>query len=245
MPFGTQRGWMRYALPHPEILSYPLSTNVIDSVVLNCSGVAPDASGPFQNRRYLLAGTVLSKRPDNTYEEFTNATSVAAVDQVWDATIEGAPTGGTWLLGYMGVPTSALAYNISAADLEDAIEALSTIGEGNVTVTGSAGGPYTITAASALAGEDLENFTYDASLLTGSPSADISVSVTTRGAPAESTQNVAGILFDTVEFADGSMLSDEPVAMLRRDVSFNAAAIVNFATYETQIVDGLPTCEFI
>jgi hypothetical protein len=33
-------------------------------------------------------------------------------------------------------------------------------------------------------------------------------------------QNVAGILFDTVEFADNTSVSNEPVAFLRRNVSF-------------------------
>jgi hypothetical protein len=134
MPFGTQTQWRREALPRPEILSYPLETNVIDSVVVNATGVTADPStSPYYNRRYLLAGTVLSKRVDNQYERYT----------------------------------------------------------------------------------------------------------------AASGQNVAGILFDTVEFADGTDASDEPVAMLRRNVSFDAAKIVDFVTYQTAIRAALTTCEFL
>lgn len=133
MPFGVSRDWERGVLPKPEILSYPLETTVIDSVVVNATGVVPDASGPYTGRRYLLSGTILSKRPDNQYERFT----------------------------------------------------------------GAAG------------------------------------------------QAVAGILFDTVEFADGSDASDEPVAMLRRNVSFQAAKIVDYATYQAALEAALPTCEFI
>src|SRR5437763_460197 len=129
MPFGVQRGWMRYALPRPEILSYPLSTNVIDSVVLNSSGVAPDVSGPYMNRRYLVAGTVLSKRTDNTYEKYTAATDVAA-GSAWRLLLVGPPTGGTFALAVRtetGGPqsTGQLAYNISAANLQTALNALS------------------------------------------------------------------------------------------------------------------------
>jgi len=133
MPFGVQRGWERITLPKPEILSYPLETNVIDSVVVNATGVVADASGPYTGRRYLLAGTILSKRVDNQYERFT-----------------------------------------------------------------AAGG-----------------------------------------------QAVAGILFDTVEFADGSEASDEPVAMLRRNASFQSAKIVDFVTHATAVRAALTTCEFI
>src|SRR3974377_1891815 len=100
MPFGVQRGWMRYALPRPEILAYPLNTTVIDSVVLNSSGVSPDASGPYLLRRYLIAGTVLSKRSDNTYEKYTAATDVAA-GSVQTVTLVGPPTGGTFALAVL------------------------------------------------------------------------------------------------------------------------------------------------
>ena len=133
MPFGVQRGWERFTLPKPEILSYPLETNVIDSGVINATGIVADASGPYAGRRYMLAGTILSKRGDNQYERFTAAAG----------------------------------------------------------------------------------------------------------------QAVAGILFDTVEFADDSEASDEPVAFLRRNVSFDSTKIVDFATHATAVRAALTTCEFI
>jgi len=133
MGFGVQTDWRRDTLPKPEFLSYPLETVVIDSIVLNATGVVADASGPYTGRRYLLAGTILSKRPDNQYERFT----------------------------------------------------------------GAAG------------------------------------------------QAVAGILFDTVEFAEGSDKSDQPAAMVRRNVSFRADRIVDFATHEAAVRAALTTCEFI
>lgn len=245
MPFGVQRGWQRYALPRPEILSYPLETNVIDSVVLNSSGVAPDASGPFMNRRYLVAGTVLSKRTDGTYEAYTAAGAAVAANEVQTVTILNA-TGGTFALGYRGAGTAQLAYNAPAATVQTAIQGLSTIGGANATVAGSAGGPYTVTFVAALAGQDLPLLTADASQLTGGGNQDVQIVMTTRGTVAD-TQNIAGILFDTVEFADGSELSDEPVAMLRRNVSFQAAKIVNFTTLNASsaIVNALPSCEFV
>ena len=133
MPFGHQTAFQRQTLPKPEILSYPLETNVIDSGVINAAGIAADASGPYAGRRYLLAGTILNKRGDSTYERFT----------------------------------------------------------------------------------------------------------------AASGQVVAGILFDTVEFADNTSVSNEPVAYLRRNVSFDSTKIVDFATYQATVRTALASCEFL
>jgi hypothetical protein len=133
MGFGVQTGWRRDTLPKPEFLSYPLETVVIDSIVLNATGVVPDASGPYQGRRYLVQGTILSKRGDNQYERYTGAVG----------------------------------------------------------------------------------------------------------------QTVAGILFDTVEFAEGSDKADQPAAMVRRNVSFRSDKIIDFATHEAALRAALTTCEFL
>ena len=60
-------------------------------------------------------------------------------------TIGGTPSGGTFTLSYRGATTATIAYNAANTAVDSALEALSTIGTGNVTVTGSAGGPYTVT----------------------------------------------------------------------------------------------------
>lgn len=76
-------------------------------------------------------------------------------------------TGGTFTLTYAGQTTGAIAYNASAATVEAALEALSNIGAGDVTVTGSAGGPYTVEFTGALAATNVAVITSDASSLTG------------------------------------------------------------------------------
>ena len=131
MPFGHQTAWQRQALPKPEILSYPLETTVIDSVVLNATGVTADVAGPYTGRRYMLAGTILIKRGDGQYERYVGTGTIAAV------------------------------------------------------------------------------------------------------------------LGDTVEFADGTDVSDEPAAVFRRNVSFNSAKIVDYATYSAALKTALSTCEFV
>lgn len=59
-------------------------------------------------------------------------------------TIKGAPTGGTFTLSFGGQTTTAIAYNATAATVQTELGKLTSIGAGNVQVTGTAGGPYTI-----------------------------------------------------------------------------------------------------
>lgn len=64
-------------------------------------------------------------------------------------TVTGAPTGGTFTLTYNGQTTAGIAYNATAAAVQSALEALSNVNPGDVTVTGNAGGPWTIATAGA------------------------------------------------------------------------------------------------
>lgn len=89
---------------------------------------------------------------------------------------EPAPTGGTFTLTYQGLTTAAIAYNATPATVQAALEALSTVGAGNVAVSGAAGGPYTIRGQRALERTD-QALTGDGSGLTGG-----SLSITTTAA---------------------------------------------------------------
>lgn len=82
-------------------------------------------------------------------------------------TLGNSPTGGTFTLTYDGQTTGNIAYDASAATVDSALEALSNIGSGDVTVTGSAGGPWTVEFTGALADTDVELMTADASNLVG------------------------------------------------------------------------------
>ena len=74
----------------------------------------------------------------------------AAVAEVQTVTITGTPTGGTFTLTYNGQTTTGIAYNAIAAAVQSALEALSNIAPGDVTVGGGPGPgtPYTLTFAS-------------------------------------------------------------------------------------------------
>lgn len=58
--------------------------------------------------------------------------------------------GGTYRLSFEGARSAALADDAAAADVQTALRALRTIGATGVGVSGSAGGPYTVTFAGTL-----------------------------------------------------------------------------------------------
>lgn len=106
----------------------------------------------------------------------------SSTNEVQTATVGGTPTGGTFKLSYRGAVTAAIAYNAAAATVQAALEALRTIGTGNVTVSGSAGGPYTITFVGALAGVNAILIQRADNSLTGGTSPDVTIVQTTAGA---------------------------------------------------------------
>ena len=77
-------------------------------------------------------------------------------------------TGGTFKISFHGQTTAALNYNASADTVQTALEGLSTIGNGNVSVALAGGGSvYYITFKDALGGQNVDPLTTDASGLTG------------------------------------------------------------------------------
>jgi hypothetical protein len=95
-------------------------------------------------------------------------------------TITGAPTGGTFTLTYSGQTTAAIAYNASALVVQQRLVALSNVEEGGVSVTGSNGGPYTVTFTS---GQDVAQMTATSSL-TGGTTPSVTIATATAGGSA-------------------------------------------------------------
>lgn len=97
--------------------------------------------------------------------------------EVQTATISGTPTGGSFTLTGNGFTTPAIAFNASAATVQTAVRGLG--GDySNVVVTGSAGGPYTITFPA-----DVGNPAQlvKTASLTGGSSPDVTMATTTGG----------------------------------------------------------------
>jgi len=95
-----------------------------------------------------------------------------ATAEVQTITISGSPTGGS-----IEVAGQEVAYNAAAADVQDALEEV--YGDGNVTVSGSAGGPWTVTFAKSLG--DVAALTVDDAGLIGGTVPSAAVSTGTAG----------------------------------------------------------------
>lgn len=72
------------------------------------------------------------------------------ISNAWTVSL-GAPSAGTFTLTYNGQTTGGIAYNATAATVQTALTGLSTVGAGNATVSGAAGGPYTVIFTGTLA----------------------------------------------------------------------------------------------
>jgi hypothetical protein len=138
----------------------------------------------------LVALFFLSTQP------MTMQTNGAGTIGVQTITIGGTPTGGTFTLGYQGQVTVPIAYNASAANVQTALVALSTIGAGNVVCTGGSlpGTAVTCTFQPALTGATIPLLTSNIAGLTG-------------GSPTITIANASGTPQDVIQLAANIDLS--------------------------------------
>lgn len=104
-------------------------------------------------------------------------------NEVQTLTITGTPTGGTFKLAFRSVTTAAIAYNATAAAVQSALEALSSVGSGNVLCAGGPlpGSPVTITFQNLLGGQNQPMIVVTQAALTGGTTPAASVAETTPG----------------------------------------------------------------
>lgn len=129
------------------------------------------------------------------------------INEVQTVTISGTPTGGAFKLTYKGQTTADIAYNAAAAAVDAALEALSTIGVGNVAVTGGPGPgtPYVVTFGGALAGQNVTDITATHTF-TGGTTPGVTIANTTPGV------SPAAILPTALDAYDHFLLIDTAVA---------------------------------
>ncbi len=154
--------------------------------VATCSDATRDDVDGFSTSKAYAAGQWITYVKPGTHLTVSGLTKgvtyylAHGTDEVQTATITGSPAGGTFRLTYAGAQTATIAYNANAATITTALEALSTIGTGNVLVTGT--GPFVITFKKSLGAKSLGLIT-TSHTFTGGTSPDIAVVETTDGAP--------------------------------------------------------------
>lgn len=187
--FGNEdRSWTKSRLGYDQCRSITLDLSLFDSVY-------------YADNGYVPSGTPLA------YDDETGRYGPhdPPTNEVQTVTITGSPTGGNYKLksGADGEPTATINHNATAATLQSRLEAV--LGEGNVQVSGSAGGPYTVTYVGDLAAEDVPALVLDTNSLTGGTAPSVDISTGTAGAgDANSGQTLAGLLFSSVKVKTGN-----------------------------------------
>lgn len=130
------------------------------------------------------------------------------VSGVQRLTITGAPTGGTFVLNYSGQATGAIAYNATAAVVQTALEALTTVGPGDIIVSGGPGpsAAYTFNFAGSLAQEDVALMTVTPTF-TGGTAPAAAITVVTPG-----STGAPGALFQPVSRTAALRMMETTVA---------------------------------
>ncbi len=161
---------------------------------------------------------------------------MGGTNEVQTATLTGSPSGGNFKLGVGGVLTANIAYNAAASAVEEALEALSTVGEGGVSVTGSAGGPYTVTFRNQLGNRNLPAMTKDATGLTGGTTPNVAIATTT---PGKAQDNDGRYIIGTGDYP-GTILTEVPgdTTKVREYTGLSGEAIIGIADGEWEFISN-------
>lgn len=159
----------------------------------------------------LKSGTVLARYTSGTYTGLY-APYAGEASEVQTATITGTPAGGSFTLTLSGETTAAIAYNAAASAVQSALEALPSLSAGDVTVTGSDGGPYTITFGGNYAGANVPAMTATASLTGGStPGVTMATGTAGGGTATDGLDVPRGFLFNSIQMAVGDANKGAPL----------------------------------
>lgn len=102
-------------------------------------------------------------------------------NEIQSVTLTGAPAGGSFTLTFDGEETGPIGFNATAAVVQAALLALPSLRSGDVVVTGSAGGPYTLTFGGDFSESDVATLSADDAGLTGGTSPAVVVATPTPG----------------------------------------------------------------
>ncbi|MBF9135318.1 hypothetical protein I0C86_41445 [Plantactinospora sp. S1510] len=136
---------------------------------------------------FIPSGIVIAKITSGTgtglYGPYAGSTSEAQT-----VTITGTPTGGTFTLTWDGQTSGAIAYNATASAVQTALEAMSNINPGDVSVSGGPGPgtPYVVAFAGRYVGDNVPQMTASGASLTGGSSPAVGVTTTTAGGSGSS-----------------------------------------------------------
>lgn len=133
-----------------------------------------DELGLWQRALTASEIAVLVNSGNGTTTPFSSGTN-----EVQRITVAGSPSQGSFTLTFGAATSAAIAFNASAATIDSALEAMSTIGSGNVSCSGGPlpGSTVDVTFTGTLAATDVAQMTANDNLL------KVSITTTTQGDP--------------------------------------------------------------
>lgn len=149
-----------------------------------------EVSGEMSDGAFWLtgaSGTAIGRETDNLLYDFIQNESETDIDvtpmvnEVQTVTLTGGPTGGTFILIFEAENSDPISFNAAPAVVEQALEGISEIGTGNVSVTGTAGGPWAVTFVNELGDLDVALMTANDTGLTGGTDPGVTVVETVKG----------------------------------------------------------------
>ncbi len=220
--FGNEdQRWVAQGEPLAPCLPILLGTSLFDRVTRFPNG-------------YIPSGTPLVRQASGLYGPYVGGTN-----EVQSVTITGAPTGGTFTItGPFGNTTAPIAYNATAATVQAALRALPSLatppggGPGigpKVSVTGNAGGPYTVTFTGDLSDQDVPAMTASGAGLTGGTTPSVVIATPTPGAIDVGEVGV-GHLFTTIPLA--SLYGAVPGPTLGAALFWSGAVYRNYLPFD-------------
>lgn len=166
----------------------------------------------ISGKKIAVTGVLLGAAGTNTVK-FTSSIT----DEVQTVTVDA--TEGTYTLTYDGQTTGNIAYDAAASAVATALKALSNIGDDDVTVTGAAGGPYTVSFIGALADTNVPAMTATATGLNPVPS--VTVATTQAGSADPAANEIQTV---TVANAGGGTFTLTFDGQTTGNIAYNASA---------------------
>ena len=155
----------------------------------------------------------------------------------------GYPTGGTFTLTFGSQTTSALAWNATASQVQTALQALSSIGSGNCTVTGQGPNYFVVTFVGALAAAPQALITVNFSNLTPASNCNVFTLVAGTASPPVNAVQVLNFAINPISFSNSfttitngwtGQLSTATVAAL---AAFAAAGASLSETFQVSVLN--------
>lgn len=138
-----------------KVIEIPLLlANIANGTV---TGFKPNFAGAIREVRFITTDPASTAAKASTLSLKVGTKPVGTNEKV--TLTQGGSGLTSFTLTFGGQTTASIPQAATAAQVQAALEALSTIGVGNVSVTGSAGGPYTVTFIGTLGGTDVGNVT--------------------------------------------------------------------------------------